>query len=134
MRRPDDDDSLPGVWGLPAVSLARGESEEDGVRRAGREKLGVEVEPLEPVGCDGSMTDWEARLLAGEPKVPQPGSNTQYTGLRWGEPAASATRCGSGTVPTETPSQARRTAPKERIWPTTKETVLAAIASPAPGK
>ena len=87
VRRPDDDDSLPGVWGLPAVSLARGESEEDGVRRAGREKLGVEVEPLEPVGCDGSMTDWEARLLAGEPKVPQPGPNTQYTGLRWGEAA-----------------------------------------------
>ena len=28
--------------------------------------------------------------------------------------------CGSGIVPTETPSQARRTAPKRRIWPTTK--------------
>ena len=87
VRRPDDDDSLPGVWGLPAVSLSQDESEEDGVRRAAREKLGVEVEPLEPVGREGGMTDWEARVLAGEPEVPQPGPNTQYTDLRWGEPA-----------------------------------------------
>jgi 8-oxo-dGTP diphosphatase len=87
VRRPDDDESLPGLWGLPAVSLANGESEEDAVRRAGREKLGVEVEPLEPVGSEGSMTDWEARVSAGEPAVPQPGPNTQYTMLRWGEPA-----------------------------------------------
>ena len=35
VRRPDDDESLPGVWGLPAASLAQGESEEDAVRRAG---------------------------------------------------------------------------------------------------
>ena len=87
VRRPDDDDSLPGVWGLPAVSLAAGESEEDAVRRAGRDKLGVEVEPLEPVGREGTMTDWQARVAAGEPAVPQPGPNTQYTDLRWGEPA-----------------------------------------------
>ena len=87
VRRPDDDDSLPGVWGLPAVSLEPGESEEDAVRRAGRDKLGVEVEPLEPVGSEGSMTDWQARVAGGEPAVPQPGPNTQYTDLRWGEPA-----------------------------------------------
>ncbi len=87
VRRPDDDDSLPGVWGLPAVSLKPGESEEDAVRRAGRDKLGVEVEPLEPVGREGSMTDWQARIAAGKPAVPQPGPNTQYTDLRWGEPA-----------------------------------------------
>ncbi len=86
VRRPDDDESLPGVWGLPAASLAEGESEEDAVRRAGREKLGVEVVPLRPIGTDGAMTDWEARIAAGRPSVPQPGSNTQYTELRWGEP------------------------------------------------
>ena len=62
VRRPDDDESLPGVWGLPAVSLAPGESEEDAVRRAGRDKLGVELEPLEPVGREGGMTDWQARV------------------------------------------------------------------------
>jgi len=97
VRRPDDDESLPGVWGLPAVSLAAGESEQDAVRRVGREKLGVEVEPLEPVGREGSMTDWKARVRSGEPAVPQPGANTQYTDLRWGEPAqlVPAARAGS---------------------------------------
>ena len=97
VRRPDDDESLPGVWGLPAVSLAVGESEEDAVRRAGRDKLGAEVEPLEPVGSEAGMTDWRVRLCSGEPTVPQPGAHTQYTGLRWGEPAdlVPAARAGS---------------------------------------
>jgi hypothetical protein len=85
VRRPDDDESLPGVWGLPAVSLAPGEPEEDAVRRAGRDKLGVEVEPLEPMGSEAGMTDWRVRVCSGEPQVPQPGPNTQYTDLRWGE-------------------------------------------------
>ena len=93
VRRPDGDESLPGVWGLPAASLGEGESEEEAVRRAGREKLGVEVVPLRPVGSDGGMTDWEARIAAGSPAVPQDGPNTQYSELRWGalrelEPAA----------------------------------------------
>jgi NUDIX domain-containing protein len=87
VRRPDDDADLPGVWGLPAVSLAAGESEEDAVRRAGRDKLGVELEPVERVGREGTMTDWQARILSGEPAVPQPGPHTQYTDLRWGEPS-----------------------------------------------
>jgi len=87
VRRPDDDESLPGAWGLPAASLAAEESEEQAVRRAGREKLGVDVEPLEPVAREATMTDWKARVSAGEPAVPQPGPNTQYAELRWGEPA-----------------------------------------------
>jgi NUDIX domain len=87
VRRPDDDESLPGVWGLPAVSLAPGESDEDAVRRAGRDKLGVDVEPVERVGRERTMTDWEARILSGEPAVPQPGPHTQYTELLYGEPA-----------------------------------------------
>lgn len=87
VRRPDDDEDLPGVWGLPAVSLAAGESEEDAVRRAGRDKLGVELEPVKPAGSEGTMTDWEARILSGRPEVPQPGPHTQYTDLRFGEPS-----------------------------------------------
>jgi len=87
VRRPDDDESLPGAWGLPAASLAAGESEEEAVRRAGREKLGVEVEPLEPVGREAAMADWKVRVSAGELAVPQSGPNTQYTELRWGEVA-----------------------------------------------
>jgi hypothetical protein len=85
VRRPEDDESLPGVWGLPAVTLAGGESEEDGVRRAGRDKLGVEVRPLRSLGSERTMTDWEAEIVAGEPAVPQPGAHTQYSELRWGE-------------------------------------------------
>jgi 8-oxo-dGTP diphosphatase len=87
VRRPDDDEDLPGVWGLPAVSLASGESEEEAVRRAGRDKLGVELQPLERVGREQTMTDWAARIVSGEPAVPQPGPHTQYTELRFGEPS-----------------------------------------------
>jgi 8-oxo-dGTP diphosphatase len=97
VRRPEGDESLPGVWGLPAASLAEGESEEDAVRRAGREKLGVEVAPVRPVGSEGPMTDWEAGIAAGTPSVSQDGPNTQYTELRWGEPRelVPAARAGS---------------------------------------
>ena len=85
VRRPDGDESLPGVWGLPAASLAEGESEQDAVRRAGREKLGVEVRPLDPLGSELTMTDWLVEVVEGEPSVPQDGPNTQYTELRWGD-------------------------------------------------
>jgi 8-oxo-dGTP diphosphatase len=85
VRRPDDDADLPGVWGLPAASLAEGESPEDAVRRAGREKLGVEVQPLEAVGTQGFMTDFRAEIVTGEPALQQGGPNTQYAELRWGE-------------------------------------------------
>ena len=87
VRRPDDDEDLPSVWGLPAVTLAPGESEEEAVRRAGRDKLGVEVEPVERVGRELTMTDWEARIVSGRPAVPQPSAHTQYTELRFGEPS-----------------------------------------------
>ena len=103
VRRPDDDESLPGIWGLPATSLERGESEQDAVRRAGRQKLGVLVRPLRAIGeasasrKDGGQTmrDWEVEITSGEPSVPQHAPGTQYVGLRWGtvtelEPAADA--------------------------------------------
>jgi ADP-ribose pyrophosphatase YjhB (NUDIX family) len=105
VRRPEDDESLPGVWGLPAASLRPGEAEHAAVVRAGREKLGVEVEPLAPLGEDEgerpgrrlAMRDWSARIVAGEPSVPQPGEGTQYVEWRWGHPAelAPAARAGS---------------------------------------
>jgi ADP-ribose pyrophosphatase YjhB (NUDIX family) len=85
------------VWGLPAATLAAGESAEDAVRRAAREKLGVEVEPLEAVGSDGFMTDFRAAIVTGEPAVQQGGANTQYAECRWGslEELAPAARQGS---------------------------------------
>lgn len=105
VRRPEDDESLPGVWGLPAVTRAEGESEEDAVRRAGRAKLGVEVRPLQLLGEAAGerpgyrirMRDWAAAIESGEPTVPQAGAGTQYDDLRWGELAelAPAARAGS---------------------------------------
>jgi hypothetical protein len=41
VRRPDDDDELPGIWGLPAGTCRGTESTEDVIRRIGRDKLGV---------------------------------------------------------------------------------------------
>jgi ADP-ribose pyrophosphatase YjhB (NUDIX family) len=105
VRRPDDDDSLPGVWGLPAASLREGESEVEALRRAGRDKLGVELELLGPIGEEEgeradhriAMRDWAAAIAAGEPAVPQPREGTQYVDWRWGEPGelAEAARAGS---------------------------------------
>ena len=101
--RPDDDESLPGVWGLPATSLKRGESEQDAVRRAGKQKLGVSVRPVRAIGEASAgreggelvMRDWEAEIVGGTPSVPQDAPGTQYVELRWGEvaelrPAAAA--------------------------------------------
>ena len=95
VRRPDDDPDLPGVWGLPAGSHAEGETDEALVRRIGREKLGVETEDL---GClsEGHVdrTDYRlemrlhaARIVAGEPRVPQPVPGvTQYAEWGWKPP------------------------------------------------
>lgn len=92
VRRPAGDESLPGEWGLPAATLAAGESEEEAVLRAGREKLGVEVRPLRVLGEEDderpsyrmAMRDWAVEIAAGEPSVPQPAAGTQYEALRWG--------------------------------------------------
>ncbi|MBA3261763.1 MAG: NUDIX domain-containing protein [Thermoleophilaceae bacterium] len=94
VRRPDDDESLPGLWGLPAASLRQGEAEREALLRVGWEKLGVEVEPLWPIGDDEAertdhrlvMRDWTARITAGEPVVPQGGEGTQYVEWHWGDP------------------------------------------------
>jgi ADP-ribose pyrophosphatase YjhB (NUDIX family) len=106
VRRPDDDDSLPGLWGLPAASLREGESEREALLRVGRDKLGVQVEPLEPIGEDEAerddhrieMRDWSARIAAGAPAVPQPGEGTQYVEWRWGDPTELAPAARAGSV------------------------------------
>jgi ADP-ribose pyrophosphatase YjhB (NUDIX family) len=43
LRRPDNDDELPGVWGLPAASYRPGETLEEIVARIGSDKLGVKL-------------------------------------------------------------------------------------------
>jgi ADP-ribose pyrophosphatase YjhB (NUDIX family) len=105
VQRPADDEDLPLAWGLPAASLTDGEAWEAAVRRAGRDKLGVDVEPGRVLGAGAlerrtyrlEMRLFQARLQPGaEPAVPQPVEGvTQYAAWRWGEarelaPAAEA--------------------------------------------
>jgi 8-oxo-dGTP diphosphatase len=75
--RPPDDDRLPNVWGLPAVTLTDGELPECGLRRLGLEKLGARLEPVRMIGIRVAdrgdyrlvLMDLEARVIAGEPDV-----------------------------------------------------------------
>jgi ADP-ribose pyrophosphatase YjhB (NUDIX family) len=97
-RRPDEPgEELPGVWGLPAATLRADESLEDGVRRVGREKLGVGLTPLRA-------------LAAGEQQRPSAGMRKDYT-LRMtvfeasmaGEPRLPAAQAGQPAVPAGAP-------------------------------
>ena len=76
-RRADDDDELPGVWGLPAGSYRGLESLEDLVTRIGRDKLGVSLIPIRKLAQGIQLREryrlemelWEAEM-AGEPQHP----------------------------------------------------------------
>ena len=106
VRRPDDPaDPLAGVWGFPAVTLAPGEGELDGVTRAGRDKLGVRLTATRRIGTRTGiqngislrLTEYEAVIADGTPAVPQgDASVTQYTACRYtadpGELAEAASR------------------------------------------
>jgi ADP-ribose pyrophosphatase YjhB (NUDIX family) len=92
VRRPPDDDRLPDVWGLPAVTLTPGELPEEGLRRVGREKLGVELEPTRLIGVSTAdrgdyqlvLMDIEARLISGEPDCRNASTrNTRYVEQLW---------------------------------------------------
>ena len=95
VQRPPDDEDLPNVWGLPAGSLRPGESWEDAVVRAGREKLGVELRirrllnegSMQRRGYTLRMRLYEVEVVSGCPMVPQevPGI-TQYVACRWATP------------------------------------------------
>jgi len=119
VRRPEGDESLPGAWGLPAATLRAGEGEEDAVRRAGRDKLGVEVRPLRALGeASGErpayrilMRDWVVEITAGEPDVPQPGEGTQYESWRWGEAAELVPAARRGSLCAQVLLQERGIAP-----------------------
>ena len=87
VQRPDDDQDLPNVWGLPASSLLSGESFEDAVLRTGREKLGVFLAIVRELTRGSQERDdyklemrlFEAMIDRGEPVVPQPVNGvTQY--------------------------------------------------------
>src|SRR5438093_7568443 len=74
VRRPDDDDELPGVWGLPAGTLRPSETIKDLIGRIGRDKLGVDLTLVRKVASGRQMRRlyllqmelWEA-FMAGSP-------------------------------------------------------------------
>jgi ADP-ribose pyrophosphatase YjhB (NUDIX family) len=91
VQRPDEpDEELPGVWGLPATTLQTGESDGDGIRRLGREKLGVDLTALHPLGSAKqqradytlTMTVYEASMT-GEPSLRRAPAGTSYAALSW---------------------------------------------------
>jgi len=77
IRRPGDDDELPGIWGLPAGTCRDQESAEDVIVRVGRDKLGVSLEPVRLLGRGTQsrpqylldMELWEASM-SGIPTYP----------------------------------------------------------------
>jgi ADP-ribose pyrophosphatase YjhB (NUDIX family) len=76
IRRPDDDDELPGIWGLPAGTFRASETLDDLIRRIGRDKLGVSLRPVRKL-AEGAqdreryrlaMELWEA-AMTGTPDI-----------------------------------------------------------------
>ena len=107
VQRPPDDPDLPDQWGLPAASLAPGESWQDAARRAARDKLGVEVEIGDELRRGSTprtrytleMRLFEARIVAGTPAVPQPVPGvTQYRAWRWGSADDLRPAAGQGSL------------------------------------
>ena len=107
VQRPSDDEDLPDAWGLPAGSLRSGEDWADAVRRAGREKLGVQLAvgaelnrgSLERAAYTLEMRLLEARIVAGDPTVPQPVAGvTQYPAWRWATADALAPAAAAGSL------------------------------------
>lgn len=92
VKRPEDDEDLPGHWGLPAGSVKEHERYGEAVERSGKEKLGVTLEVTGFVGRGNIERDdyllhmelFETGLMAGTPHVLQAGDGTQYVDWRWG--------------------------------------------------
>jgi len=78
IRRSEQDDELPGIWGLPAGSVRGAETTEDVIMRIGRDKLGVKLTPVRRLATGNQdrpkyrleMELWEA-LMEGTPTYPE---------------------------------------------------------------
>ena len=94
VQRPNEPgEELPGIWGLPAVTLRDGETIEQGIRRLGAEKLSIELTPLHAL-AEGEqqrddyvlrMTVYEASA-GGEPTLPPrppEATSTLYVDTDW---------------------------------------------------
>ena len=78
VRRAEDDDELPGIWGLPAGTRRNPETPEDVIRRIGSDKLGATLKPVRKLisgqqmrrGYLLEMELWEASM-EGSPTWPE---------------------------------------------------------------
>lgn len=93
VKRPLNDDSMPGYWGFPATSKKYpDEAWENVVHRAAKIKLGVEIEIIKMLGQDEidrgdyflKLRDYEVRVIKGRLSVPQENEEgTQYSAMKW---------------------------------------------------
>ena len=78
VRRAENDDELPGIWGLPAGTCRGAETIQDVIRRIGRDKLGVKLTPIRKLAAGGQdrpaycleMELWEVSM-DGMPTYPE---------------------------------------------------------------
>jgi 8-oxo-dGTP diphosphatase len=75
--------ALAGRWELPGGKVENGEDEQDALVRECREELGVEVALGArvggdwPIGDDGVLRVWLARVVTGEPRA------LEHSAVRW---------------------------------------------------
>ena len=99
VRRPDDDEELPGMWGLPAGSCRPGETYEVAARRIGPQKLGAGIILGERLASGMQvrarytleMFLYSATLDQAAPSLPAGRETgraiTLYAAWRWGDPS-----------------------------------------------
>ena len=92
VKRPPDDDRLPNVWGLPAVTIKDEELPEQAVSRVGVEKLVTEIKPIGLLGIKSAdrgdyqliLMDIKAKLIGSEPNVKNSVTqSTKYVNQKW---------------------------------------------------
>ena len=94
VKRPENEQgSIAGVWGFPAVTRLNDEPEEEAAERVGQAKLGVRVHVGAKIGertADRGdyvlhLSDYAATIVEGDvPRVPQPDTSmTQYAALKY---------------------------------------------------
>lgn len=92
VKRPVNDDNLPNVWGLPAITPKDGELPEDAVKRLGIEKLATEIGATSYIGIKRAdrntyeliLMDIQAELKGREPSVKDATTTgTKYVDQQW---------------------------------------------------
>jgi ADP-ribose pyrophosphatase YjhB (NUDIX family) len=92
-RRPNNDDELPGIWGLPAGTARGGETTAEVISRIGQDKLGVKLTPIRRLASGIQnrqnycleMELWEVSM-EGQPRHP----NWQWASLELLKPGKEA--------------------------------------------